>query len=170
VESKVHHVGAFRSALRQHRTDERARASIWYITEEGSVANGLFNCDMNTGLFLRQGNWVVSNDAPSVHSNTGLAAVVLGEDTGYRVYFHDSDGAINELHYTRDTNWSYRGPISQDINSLPAVAAAFSGNGNITVVSPRDERNVAASRWNRDETWFRSTILPYPSSCCLRCC
>ncbi|KAK4042475.1 hypothetical protein C8A01DRAFT_33414 [Parachaetomium inaequale] len=136
-------------------------ASIWYITEEGSVANGLFNCDMSTGLFLRQGNWVISDGAPSVHSNTGLAAVLLGQDTGYRVYFHDNEGAINELHYTRDTGWSYRGVISQDINSLPAVAAVASGNGNITVVSPRDERNVAATRWNRDETWFRTT-LPQP--------
>ncbi|KAK3298546.1 uncharacterized protein B0H64DRAFT_77961 [Chaetomium fimeti] len=138
-------------------------ASFWYITEENRVANGLYICNMNTGRFEPQGegNWEISPDTASVHSNSGLAAVVLGEDTGYRVYYHDSDGAINELHYTRDTDWEHRGIISQDINSLPALGAAFSGKGNITVAAPRDDQNIAVTRWNSDETWFRTT-LPRP--------
>ncbi|KAH6854915.1 hypothetical protein B0I37DRAFT_42522 [Chaetomium sp. MPI-CAGE-AT-0009] len=143
--------------------NHETEASIWYITEDGAVANGLYICNMNTGLFVpqREGNWVISPNTSSVHSNSGLASVVLGEDTGYRVYYHDSDGAINELHYTQDTGWKHRGIISQDINSLPALGAAFSGKGNITVAAPRDDQNIAVTRWNSDETWFRTT-LPRP--------
>lgn len=124
------------------------------------MANGLYICNDNTGRFVPQGegNWVISPETASVHSNSGIASVVLGEDTGYRVYYHDSDGAINELHYTRDTGWEHRGIISQDINSLPALGVAFSGKGNITVAAPRDDQNIAVTRWNSDETWFRSTI------------
>ncbi|KAL2169714.1 hypothetical protein VTG60DRAFT_5767 [Thermothelomyces hinnuleus] len=137
------------------------QASIWYLDQTNNITNALFDCNMTTGQFLLRGNWTVTSGAPSVHSNSGLAAVVLGADTGYRVYFHDEDGAINELFYNRDINWEYRGPISQDINSLPALGAAFSGRENITVASPRDERNIAATRWNKDETWYRTT-LPHP--------
>jgi len=142
---------------------KETEASIWYITEDNRVANGLYICNDNTGRFVPQGegNWVISPETASVHSNSGIASVVLGEDTGYRVYYHDSDGAINELHYTRDTGWEHRGIISQDINSLPALGVAFSGKGNITVAAPRDDQNIAVTRWNSDETWFRTT-LPRP--------
>ncbi|EAQ89649.1 hypothetical protein CHGG_06268 [Chaetomium globosum CBS 148.51] len=142
---------------------KETEASIWYITEQNTVANGLFICNDNTGRFEPQeeGNWVISPDTATIHSNTGLASVVLGQDTGYRVYYHDSDGAINELHYTRDTGWEHRGIISQDINSLPGLGVAFSGKGNITVAAPRDDQNIAVTRWNSDETWFRTT-LPRP--------
>ncbi|KAL2158388.1 hypothetical protein VTH06DRAFT_4436 [Thermothelomyces fergusii] len=136
-------------------------ASIWYIDKTNNITNGFFTCNMTSGRFLLQGNWTITSGAPSIHSNSGLSAIVLGEDTGYRVYFHDEDGAINELYYTLDSGWEHRGPISQDINSLPAVGAGFSGRGNITVASPRDERNIAVTRFNRDETWFRTT-LPHP--------
>lgn len=111
---------------------------------------------MSTGLFQSQGSWVISNDVPSIHSNSGLTAVVLGAESGYRVYFHDADGAINELGYTNADNWKYHGIISKDINSLPALGAAFSGEKNITIASPRDESNMAVVRLNKDDSWFRS--------------
>jgi hypothetical protein len=130
------------------------------MDSQGNIANALFNCNMTTGLFVSQGNWVISNGAPSIHSNSGLAAVVLGSTAGYRVYYHDNDGAISELSYTSSTDWQYTGIISQDINSLPALAAAFSGTNNITVASARDQRNIATTRYNKDETWFRCTHPP----------
>jgi hypothetical protein len=136
---------------------------MFYIDSQGNIANALFNCNMTTGLFVSQGNWIISNGAPSIHSNSGLAAVVLGSTAGYRVYFHDNDGAINELAYTASTDWQYNGIISHDINSLPALAAAFGSTNNITVASARDEQNMAATRYNKDETWFRCTDPPYLS-------
>jgi hypothetical protein len=116
---------------------------------------------MSTGLFQSQGNWIVSGQAPSINKDTGLAIVLLGEDSGYRVYYHDREGAINELGYTPRDNWQYRGVISQDINSLPALAAAFSSNDNITVASPRDDQNIAVTRWHRDDSWHRCMRLHY---------
>ncbi|KAK4125302.1 hypothetical protein N657DRAFT_655339 [Parathielavia appendiculata] len=137
-------------------------ASIFYITTEGQIANTYVRCDMDTGFFKSDGNWVVSRGiVPSIHNNSGLAVVVLSSTAGYRVYYHDSNGAINELSYTNADQWHHRGVISQDDNSLPALAATFSGNNNISVVSARDERNIAVTRWNKDATWFRST-LPQP--------
>lgn len=115
---------------------------------------------MTTGLFKTNGNYIISSDAPSIHPNTGLAALVLGETTGYRVYYHDDDGAVNELQYLNKV-WSHRGIVSHDINTLPVLAATFSGAENITVVSPRDDQNLAAARWMKDETWSRSTTLMF---------
>ncbi|KAK4155316.1 hypothetical protein C8A00DRAFT_13620 [Chaetomidium leptoderma] len=137
-------------------------ASIFYINDQGNVANGLFNCNMSTGLFQSVGNWVIGNDAPSIHSNSGLAAVVLGSQAGYRVYYHDSDGAVNELGYVPDDDaWTYRGLLSHDINSLPALGAAFSGKDNITVAAPRDEQNIGVIRAQKGDEWERTT-LPRP--------
>ncbi|KAL2262939.1 hypothetical protein VTK26DRAFT_8865 [Humicola hyalothermophila] len=135
-------------------------ASIFYIEESGEVANGYFECNMSTGLFQSTGNWIISGNrlAPSIHPDTGLAAVVLGATAGYRVYYHDNDGAINELAYTPGGDWEYLGVISNDINNLPALAATFTDKENITVVSARDDSNIALTRYNKDETWHRATI------------
>ncbi len=123
---------------------------------------------MTTGLFKTNGNWIVSDDDYSIHSNSGLAAVVLGATEGYRVYYHDSDGAINELKYYNKV-WAYNALISHDINSLPALGSAFSGSGNITVAGPRDDQTIGVTRLNKDESWYRSMPLPPLLSCCLPC-
>jgi hypothetical protein len=142
------------------------RASLFYLDNNNNIVNAFYYCDMLTGLFQQTGEWVISGGVPSIHANSGLSLVLLGDEAGYRLYFHDDDGAINELGYTpTDNAWKYHGVISQDINSLPAVAAAFSGTNNITVVSPRDAQNIAATRLNRDDTWYRSmTTMPWPVS------
>ncbi len=114
---------------------------------------------MTTGLFKTLGNWIISDDDYSIHSNSGLAAVVLGSEAGYRVYYHDSDGAINEYKYYGKV-WTYNALISNDINSLPALGAAFSGSANITVAAPRDDQNIGITRLNKDESWYRSMPLP----------
>lgn len=158
------------SLSRGYRADKSIRASIFYLDEGGNIANGLLNCNMNTGLFQSQGNWIISHDAPSIHPNSGLAALVLGSEAGYRVYYHDSDGAISELGFTQIDGWTYRGIVSNDINSLPALAAAFSGKENITLVSPRDSQNIATTRYNKNEKWYRSTTaLLYSSTLSLPC-
>ncbi|GAB1311653.1 Fucose-specific lectin [Madurella fahalii] len=138
--------------------DRMTIASIYYMEENGEIANALFHCNMTTGLFQSQGNWIVSNQVPSIHANSGLAAILLGPLGGYRVYYHDQDGAINELGYTQEYEWQYRGVISQDVNSLSALAAAFYGIENITVASPRDDSNIATTRWHRDGGWHRTTL------------
>jgi hypothetical protein len=137
--------------------DRQARASIWYITEFDEIANTVVNCNNRTGLFRSVGNWVVSRDAPSIHSNSGLAAIVLGESDGYRVYYHDKDGAINELKYDpKRDEWSHNGFITKDISSLPALAATFTSKENITVVAPRDDKTIGVTRYQKNGDWQRS--------------
>jgi hypothetical protein len=122
---------------------------------------------MATGLFKNQGNWIVSDDVPTIHPNSGLVGVVLGPEAGYRLYFHDEDGVVNELAYANQ-QWRYRGPISNDIGSLPAIGVAYSGAQNITVATPRDEHNIGVTRWNRDETWNHSTNIHRRHACIMR--
>ncbi len=125
------------------------------------------NCDMKTGKFVSQGNWIISDGVPSVHNETGLAALVLGQTAGYRVYFHDRNQSINQLSYTNDNGWQYGGLVSQDTQSSPAIHAAFADKSNITVVTPKDSRNIEVSRWNSDNSWHicmssNSQIPPSP--------
>ncbi|KAL1871982.1 hypothetical protein VTK73DRAFT_1812 [Phialemonium thermophilum] len=133
-------------------------ASIFYQDTQDRIINVLLQCDWPTGKFKRQGSWVISDGAPSINEKTGLAALLLGSTTGYRVYFHDANMTINELGYTTDTDWGYNGIVSQDPQISTAISAAFTGKNNITVVSPRDSNNIEVSRFNTDQTWHISTF------------
>jgi uncharacterized protein (DUF1501 family) len=111
---------------------------------------------MTTGKFVTEGSYDISKNAPSVHSKTGLAAVVLGSKTGYRVYYHNANQSISEIGYTTADNWNYNGIISQDTQSSFAIHAAFSGKNNISVVTPRDSKNIEVTRYNSDSSWHIS--------------
>ncbi|KAK5663174.1 hypothetical protein OQA88_6591 [Cercophora sp. LCS_1] len=136
-------------------------ASIYYIEVGGAVANILVECEMKTGIFRNTGNRIVSDDETTVHQNTSLAAVLLGASGGYRAYFHDENMAINELGYTKDGGWEYRGIVSPDHQQWPALGAAFTGSQNITVASARDNENIETTRFFSDQTWHITT-LPRP--------
>jgi len=131
------------------------------VDQQNRIANALFHCNMTTGRFQSQGNWIVSGESPSINANTGLASVLLGDVGGYRVYYHDEEGQLSELGYTVDDNWTYRGVISKDVNSLPAIGAIFTGKVNISVATPRDDHSIAVTRYNSDQTWRRS-MMPSP--------
>src|SRR4051794_3888444 len=34
-------------------------ASIYYVERDGAIANALLECNMNTGLFKSNGNWII---------------------------------------------------------------------------------------------------------------
>ncbi|KAK1750231.1 hypothetical protein QBC47DRAFT_122466 [Echria macrotheca] len=136
-------------------------SSIYYIEQGGSIANILLNCNMGTGLFETQGNWIISDSDVGVSNTTGLAALLLGETGGYRVYFNGANNTIDEMRYSPQSNqWSYTGIISQDPQGWGALAAVFSGTENITVASARDPRSIEIVRYNSDTNWRIST-LPY---------
>ena len=118
------------------------------------------NCDMATGTFVSQGNWIISDSQHSISNTTGLAALVLSSTAGYRVYYHDSEQAINQINYTSNNGWNYGGYVTQDVVSSNAIGAAFT-DSNITVVNPRDSRNIEVSRWNTDNSWHISTYPPW---------
>ncbi|KAK0633101.1 hypothetical protein B0T14DRAFT_505848 [Immersiella caudata] len=134
-------------------------ASVYYVERDGAIANALLECNMNTGLFKSNGNWIISGEDNTVHANTSLAAVLLGSTGGYRVYYNDADMTINEIGYQPGGDgWVWRGIISKDIQATPALGAFFTGKENITVASVRDAQNVEVVRYNSDTTWRISTF------------
>lgn len=143
------------------------RASLFYQTDHGEIINGLFQCDWLSGKFVSQGEWVISGDAPSVSSNTGLASLVLGSTAGYRVYYHDDNQAVNEIGYTTETGWHYRDMVSPDHHSASsAIHAAFTGNANISVIFPRDSENIEVTRFNTDDSWHICESCPVSCALC----
>ena len=113
---------------------------------------------MGNGTFGSQGNWIISNTSHPVGNETGLAALALGTSTDYRVYYHDNQRAINQLISSGDSGWLWDGYISQDVTSSPAIHAAFTEK-NVTLIAPRDSKNMEISRWNTDNSWHISMHL-----------
>ncbi|KAH6648764.1 hypothetical protein BKA67DRAFT_371977 [Truncatella angustata] len=134
-------------------------ASVFYQDESDNLINSYLKCDPNTGYWLNQGDWIISGDAPSVSSSTGLAAVLLGATGGYRVYYHDANMTIRQLGYTSDTNWADKGPVSQDEGLGNAIGAIWvQKTNNITVATAKDNENIEISRWMSDDSWHVSTF------------
>ena len=113
---------------------------------------------MGNGTFSSQGNWIISNTSHPVSNETGLAALALKASTDYRVYYHDSQQAVNQLISTGDSGWSWGGYVSQDVTSSLSIHAAFTEQ-NVTLIAPRDSKNMDISRWNTDNSWHISMHL-----------
>ncbi len=118
----------------------------------------LNNCDISTGKFVSQGNYVISGDTPSLNNETGLAALVLSSTAGYRVFYHDKNQAIGQITFTNEDGWHWDKIISQSSPSSPAMHAVFhdTKNFNISVVTPFDDKNIEITRWNTDQSWHIS--------------
>lgn len=133
-------------------------ASVFYLDKDNGIANAVLECDMQTGLFKSQGNWIISDSAHSIHPNSGLAVVLLGSSQGYRVYYHDENMAVNELGYAQDEGWEWRRVVSPYHQPMPAMAIG-STNANITIVTAYDEDNLEEIRYNSDGLWWTSKSL-----------
>ncbi|TDZ15050.1 hypothetical protein Cob_v012032 [Colletotrichum orbiculare MAFF 240422] len=145
------------------RNKAQTVASVFFQTEDGLVVNGYFECNMVTGRYLTKGEYLISQTAGvnSIHAETGLSVELLGEENGYRVFFHDSEKRVNVLSYTTSTDWLHLGRISQDEVASMALTSVHSGKKNMTVVFPKDKDNLEISRYFKDDTW-RLATLPRP--------
>ncbi|EQB58768.1 hypothetical protein GCG54_00009140 [Colletotrichum gloeosporioides] len=135
-------------------------ASIFYQTEDGSIINGYFECDMSTGLYDKKGEYTISSTAnvKSIHDETGLAVELLGSENGYRVFFHDEDRRVNVMAYTTKDDWRWKGRISQDQANSTVLTSTHSGQLNMSVVFPKDSETLEISRYFKDETWHLATL------------
>ncbi|KAF3002313.1 hypothetical protein E8E14_004336 [Neopestalotiopsis sp. 37M] len=140
-------------------------ASIFYQDVDDNLVNSYLKCDPNTGYWLSQGDYIISGDAPSVASGTGLAAVLLGSTGGYRVFYHDADNrTIRQIGYTSDTSWHDIGAVTQDASLGNAIGAVYSGkNSNITVAAAMGSQNIEVGQWFDDDSWHISAF-PQPLS------
>lgn len=131
-------------------------ASLFYQNNNDDIVNAIYTCDFPTGRYMHYESLVISDRSgtPAPHTRTGLAVALLGEDEGYRVFFHDRSMRLQSLRFTRVESWSYGGPVSTNINrSGMAIHTMFSGVRNVTVVTPRDDANMELTRLNIDGTW-----------------
>ena len=73
------------------------------------------------------------------HPDTDLAALVVGETGGYRVFYKDENGTTSILQYKprtdmSDGGWSYGGHISLDNTTGLSIHAGFVNPARITAV------------------------------------
>lgn len=136
---------------------ETTWASIFYLDNNDEIVNALLKCDWNTGHWLNTGEYVTSSGAPKVAPESGLSAVLLGATDGYRVFYNDLEGSLHQIGYTSTSSWAYYGVVSNDKMSTQGISSAFY-NKNITVVRPRDDKNMGVSRLYSDQSWHISTF------------
>ncbi|KAI1438232.1 hypothetical protein GGR50DRAFT_691405 [Xylaria sp. CBS 124048] len=135
-------------------------AGIWHLNDASAIVHSLWTCN-ETGYFVNASNpnqWIISEGQP-VHPDTGLAAVDLGRDDGYRVYYQQEDLTTSAFMYTIDGGWRWYGMISQDWTKGSPLSAGFTDPNAITVVSPRDEGNIEISMLTDSGIW---NILAFP--------
>ncbi|ETS84307.1 hypothetical protein PFICI_02332 [Pestalotiopsis fici W106-1] len=139
-------------------------ASIFYQDTNDNIVNSYLKCDPNTGYWLSQGDYIISGNAPSVATGTGLAAVLLGSTGGYRVFYHDTDMTIRQIGYTTDSGWNDIGAVTQDGSLGNAIGAVYSGKkSNITVAAATGSQDIEISQWFDDDSWHISAF-PQPLS------
>ncbi|KAF5012588.1 hypothetical protein FDECE_1355 [Fusarium decemcellulare] len=138
-------------------------ASVFYQTEEFVIVNGYFECDMESGKFIRKGEYPISETAQvdSVHQETGLSVSLLGSTDGYRVFYHNEDRQLMMMSYTADTNWIDGGAVSLDKGAGPAIGSGFYGKMNISAVMPRGQDNMEVTRFGGDDKWHLAAF-PQP--------
>ncbi|KAG5744309.1 hypothetical protein H9Q70_012981 [Fusarium xylarioides] len=91
-------------------------AQVFWQTEDNIIVQGKYICNMTTGKLVRDREFQISAAAgvDSIHNETGLSIVNLGEKDGYRLFYHDEDRKVKMLWYTDDDGWNDGGAISQD--------------------------------------------------------
>ncbi|KAK2014085.1 hypothetical protein LZ32DRAFT_627752 [Colletotrichum eremochloae] len=138
-------------------------ASMFYQTEDGSIVNGYFVCDFDSGHYVVKGEFAISTTAgvTSIHNETGLSVALLGAENGYRVFFHDEHRKVNVMSYTTKTDWQLDGAISQDPVGGMSLTSSHAGSLNMSVVYPKDGENFETAGFFKDETW-RLATLPRP--------
>lgn len=92
------------------------------------------------------------------HSDTGLAAVLLGAREGYRVFYHDERRRVHLLTYADGVNrgeWAYGGVVTgADVTVGRALVAQFSSTRNTSLVYVKDGENAGVSRFNEKGLWY----------------
>ncbi|KAK4201496.1 hypothetical protein QBC40DRAFT_60958 [Triangularia verruculosa] len=136
-------------------------ASVFYQNNNDDIVNAVYKCDNRTGLYEQQETNVISDriGTPNPHTSTGLSVTLLGEQEGYRVFYHDRAKALQSLQFQATDGWSYGSPVSSNTNrSSMEIHSMFSGVRNVTVVTPRDAKNMETARLNVDSTYFIETF------------
>ncbi|KAF4957006.1 hypothetical protein FGADI_3418 [Fusarium gaditjirri] len=137
-------------------------AQVFWQTEDNTIVQGKYICNMTTGKLVRDREFQISAAAgvDSIHNETGLSIVNLGEKDGYRLFYHDEDRKVKMLWYTDDDGWNDGGDISQDPAGGMALGSTIHDLKNITVPFPKDYENIELSRLDKSGLW---TLDAFPN-------
>ncbi|EXL77390.1 hypothetical protein FOPG_08157 [Fusarium oxysporum f. sp. conglutinans race 2 54008] len=137
-------------------------AQVFWQTEDDTIVQGKYICNMTTGKLVRDREFQISAAAgvDSIHNQTGLSIVNLGEKDGYRLFYHDKDRKVKMLWYTDDDGWNDGGAISQDTAGGMALGSTIHDLKNITVPFPKDSENIELSRLDKSGLW---TLDAFPN-------
>jgi len=158
VTADVHHSGTLSAVLIITIKLTREQAAMWFLNDDDVIVHALWHCN-STGHFVNSAEgsssqqWIIHNMG-SVHPNTGLAAVDLPGGNGYRVYYQQEDLTTSTLEYTQETGWVMGGNISQDPIKGFSISAGFINGNDITVITPRDNKNIEVSTLLPNQTWI----------------
>ncbi|KAI1390836.1 uncharacterized protein F4822DRAFT_426683 [Hypoxylon trugodes] len=136
-------------------------AATWFQREGDEIVFHLWKCDA-TGHFTPYGtdNQRVIGEDQSVYSNTGLMGLNLGATAGYRVYFRNKNNELLVLWHTEERGvWDLQGDVSKDTVRRSAIGAGYFEIDRVTVVTPRDDKNIEVSDLQPNGTWIISTFL-----------
>ncbi|KAK2674435.1 hypothetical protein RAB80_009419 [Fusarium oxysporum f. sp. vasinfectum] len=138
------------------------QAQVFWQTEDNTIVQGKYICNMTTGKLVRDREFQISAAAgvDSIHNETGLSIVNLGEKDGYRLFYHDKDRKVKMLWYTDDDGWNDGGAISQDTAGGMALGSTIHDLKNITVPFPKDSENIELSRLDKSGLW---TLDAFPN-------
>ncbi|RKK88323.1 hypothetical protein BFJ69_g179 [Fusarium oxysporum] len=130
-------------------------AQVFWQTEDNTIVQGKYICNMTTGKLVRDREFQISAAAgvDSIHNETGLSIVNLGEKDGYRLFYHDKDRKVKMLWYTDDDGWNDGGAIPQDTAGGMALGSTIHDLKNITVPFPKDSENIELSRLDKSGLW-----------------
>jgi hypothetical protein len=74
------------------------QAQIWYLDDDNVIWQVLAQCATSEAKFTVTGTYEASvNVTTTISDSTGLAALILGGTSGYRVFFHNSTGNVHQL-------------------------------------------------------------------------
>ncbi|KAF5261708.1 hypothetical protein FOXYS1_7603 [Fusarium oxysporum] len=137
-------------------------AQVFWQTEDNTIVQGKYICNMTTGKLVRDREFQISAAAgvDSIHNETGLSIVNLGEKDGYRLFYHDEDRKVKMLWYTGDDGWNDGGAISQDTAGGMALGSTIHDFKNITVPFPKNSENIELSRLDKPGLW---TLDAFPN-------
>lgn len=137
------------------QSSRHVQSQVFWQTEDNTIVQGKYICNMTTGKLVRDREFQISAAAgvDSIHNETGLSIVNLGEKDGYRLFYHDEDRKVKMLWYTDDDGWNDGGAISQDTAGGTALGSTIYDLKNITVPFPKDSENVELSRLDKSGLW-----------------
>jgi hypothetical protein len=141
------------------------QAQIWYTDDDDNIWQVLAQCSTDDQTFTVTGTYAASaNITTPISSSTGLAAVLLGGTSGYRVFFHNSTGNVHQLVYTPKNGWGDGISITPDLPAGKSLSAAFYGTSNMSIIYPLDDNAIEISEYNSDGKFHDCMLIHLWSS------